>query len=237
MKVKAFATDVDGTITDNHHHMLNLNAVQTIRWLESLGFPVIISTGRGPHAAMTLCGYIGTCGVYSSENGGVVGQRAKTIILGNKERAEKGLKILKEKFKDEVRFPEEGWGRYPADYRVTLIVLEPTFDFGLANRILREKGIPARVLDCGGVYNLVDNNINKGVGIKKAAEILGLNVKEIVAIGDNPNDIDMFKVAGYAIAVGQAPENVKKYADYVCEKGFGDGFCEGVGYALKKFRT
>ena len=103
MKIKGFAIDIDGTITiEGQGHTLDLEAVQMIRWLESLGFPVIISTGRGPNTAFSLTEYIDTCGVYVCENGGIIGKRAKTIVLGKKENAEKGLKVLKEKFNGEV---------------------------------------------------------------------------------------------------------------------------------------
>lgn len=54
---------------------------------------------------------------------------------------------------------------------------------------------------------------------------------EIIAMGDNYNDIDMIEYAGLGIAMGNAPEDVKKHADYVTSTNDEDGVAE----ALKKY--
>jgi hydroxymethylpyrimidine pyrophosphatase-like HAD family hydrolase len=64
---------------------------------------------------------------------------------------------------------------------------------------------------------------------------LGCEAEHIVAIGDNFNDLDMFAVAGYSIAVGNAPQAVKEQVDYACDACFGARFREGVRHALERF--
>ncbi|MDR3598378.1 Cof-type HAD-IIB family hydrolase [Clostridium sp.] len=54
---------------------------------------------------------------------------------------------------------------------------------------------------------------------------------QIIAMGDNYNDIDMIEYAGLGIAMGNAPEDVKKHADYVTLTNDEDGVAE----ALKKY--
>jgi Cof subfamily protein (haloacid dehalogenase superfamily) len=54
---------------------------------------------------------------------------------------------------------------------------------------------------------------------------------EIIAMGDNYNDIDMIEYAGLGIAMGNAPEDVKKHANYVALTNDEDGVAE----ALKKY--
>jgi len=54
---------------------------------------------------------------------------------------------------------------------------------------------------------------------------------EIIAMGDNYNDIDMLEYAGLGIAMGNAPEDVKKHADDVTLTNDEDG----VAAALKKY--
>ncbi len=56
---------------------------------------------------------------------------------------------------------------------------------------------------------------NKGTGLEILARELGVAKEHIVAIGDNYNDLDMFQVAGYSVAMGNAPTDVKRNVDRV----------------------
>jgi len=47
-------------------------------------------------------------------------------------------------------------------------------------------------------------------------------------IGDNYNDLPLFREVAHKIAVGNAPEEVRQEADYVCRHTFGRGFLEAV---------
>jgi len=95
--------------------------------------------------------------------------------------------------------------------------------------------VRARLVDFDVICVLNDIDVNKGTGLREAATILGIQPENIVAIGDNFNDLDMFAVAGYSIAVGNAPQVVKEQVDYACSACFGAGFCEGVRHALERF--
>lgn len=57
--------------------------------------------------------------------------------------------------------------------------------------------------------------IHKGKGILALGEILGIDPSEIIAIGDNDNDIEMIKCAGLGVAVANASASVLKVADAV----------------------
>jgi len=50
-----------------------------------------------------------------------------------------------------------------------------------------------------------------------------INKDEVVAVGDNYNDISMISYAGLGIAMGNAPDEVKKCADYVTLSNDEDG--------------
>ncbi len=58
-------------------------------------------------------------------------------------------------------------------------------------------------------------NINKGQGLHSLAEITGIPVKNMIAMGDSFNDIEMLKEAGLGVAMGNAKEGVSDYADMV----------------------
>lgn len=58
-----------------------------------------------------------------------------------------------------------------------------------------------------------------------------INKSELIAIGDNYNDVDMIKYAGMGIAMGNAPEEVKRIADDITLSNDEDG----VAFAINKY--
>lgn len=71
-------------------------------------------------------------------------------------------------------------------------------------------------------------NVSKAEGIKILANQFGIRQQEIIAIGDNYNDLEMINFAGLGVAVRNAPEQVREQADYVTEKPYGDGVVEVI---------
>ena len=57
--------------------------------------------------------------------------------------------------------------------------------------------------------------VNKGQGLKKLADILSVDIKETIAIGDNFNDLSMIKVAGLGVGVQNTVEDMKKECDVI----------------------
>ena len=75
---------------------------------------------------------------------------------------------------------------------------------------------------------------DKGVGIVKMCEILGIDTRDSYAIGDEENDIPLLKVAGFGAAVANAREELKAVADMVCIRDNNNGgFAEFCDYILK----
>lgn len=54
---------------------------------------------------------------------------------------------------------------------------------------------------------------NKGSGLTTLADEMDIDLANVVAIGDNYNDLDMFAVAGCSVAMGNSPDDVKEKAD------------------------
>lgn len=57
--------------------------------------------------------------------------------------------------------------------------------------------------------------VNKAAAIQSILEKSGIEQKDVIAIGDSDNDIEMLRLAGYGIAMGNANEAAKAAADYV----------------------
>lgn len=69
---------------------------------------------------------------------------------------------------------------------------------------------------------------NKGSAVRTMCAILGVDLRQVAVLGDMMNDVAMFKVAGYAIAMGQAPDTVKAHADAVTGSNADNGFAAAV---------
>jgi Cof subfamily protein (haloacid dehalogenase superfamily) len=69
---------------------------------------------------------------------------------------------------------------------------------------------------------------NKGQAVRAVCEILSLDPFQVAVIGDMVNDVSMFQVAGFAIAMGEAPEAVKARADAVTRSNADEGFSNAV---------
>ena len=69
---------------------------------------------------------------------------------------------------------------------------------------------------------------NKGEAVRAIAAHVGVDLAQTIVIGDMANDIAMFRVAGFAIAMGQAPEAVKAQAHAVTAANTEDGFAKAV---------
>jgi hydroxymethylpyrimidine pyrophosphatase-like HAD family hydrolase len=69
---------------------------------------------------------------------------------------------------------------------------------------------------------------NKGNAVRLLAAAQGVAVEEVAVLGDMVNDVPMFQVAGFSIAMGNATDEVKALASAVTSGNDGDGWAEAV---------
>jgi len=79
--------------------------------------------------------------------------------------------------------------------------------------------------------NILVLEVSKGKALEALASHLGVSMSEVMAIGDGTNDIPLLSTAGLAIAMDNAPDEVKVVADYVTL----DVDHNGVAVAINKF--
>jgi Cof subfamily protein (haloacid dehalogenase superfamily) len=101
-----------------------------------------------------------------------------------------------------------------------------------AEKTLREKRHELEVKFDGELYvaqssfdiiELLHPAVSKGNALAVIAKDLHIQPEEIVAFGDNHNDIGMLQLAGLGVAMGNAHEEVKIIADYVTLSNAEDG--------------
>jgi len=71
--------------------------------------------------------------------------------------------------------------------------------------------------------DIMDKGISKGNAIKILQEKFQINQKNTMVFGDYYNDLTMFKAAHYSYAMKNAPEDVKKHANFIAESNNEDG--------------
>ncbi|MBS5938534.1 Cof-type HAD-IIB family hydrolase [Clostridium sp.] len=72
--------------------------------------------------------------------------------------------------------------------------------------------------------------ISKGRAVEELAKELGIDIKDVICIGDGGNDLEMLKRAGLSVAMANAPDEVKNIANYITESNNESG----VSKAIKK---
>ena len=83
--------------------------------------------------------------------------------------------------------------------------------------------------------DIAPKNVNKYNSLEQLRNYLNISNNEVMAIGDNINDIDMIEHAKIGVAICGSYEEVTKKASYVTEKTVQDGgFAEAV-YKFIKF--
>lgn len=65
--------------------------------------------------------------------------------------------------------------------------------------------------------------VNKGKAMLDLAEMLGIKREEVIAVGDNYNDMSMLVEAGLGVAANNAVDDVKKACGYVCKNDNNEG--------------
>lgn len=77
-------------------------------------------------------------------------------------------------------------------------------------------------------------NAQKGLAVQRYAEMLGLTMDEVFAIGDNSNDASMIQMAGFGVAMENGSDYVKSIADYVTTTNTDGGVAKAIHYVLNK---
>lgn len=81
------------------------------------------------------------------------------------------------------------------------------------------------------LLEIVPQGVSKGNTLKQLIDMLGISQDEVIAIGDDENDISMIEFAGLGVAMGNAKESVKKVANHITVTNEENG----VGKVINEF--
>ena len=81
----------------------------------------------------------------------------------------------------------------------------------------------------GSIYlEISAKDVDKGHALEAICEAYGYDTSQAMAIGDYYNDLGMLKVAGYSVAMADAPDDVKIHAQRVTASNSEDGLAKAI---------
>jgi len=103
--------------------------------------------------------------------------------------------------------------------RVDWLKTELVHKFGNKLNLVKSKPIFLEILAPG---------VSKGKSLTELTKLWGIDQREVMAIGDAPNDLAMIEWAGVGVAIGNADTEVKASANLVVSDHEHDGVAEAI---------
>lgn len=203
----AIAVDYDRTLTDPDLRLV-ADAVDGLRRARARGKRVIVVSGRDlPFLEREL---EGAYDAIVAENGCIV-------------RASDG-RVYPTRASGDLRACLGPLG-FPIEYGSVLA------SFDIAHRARVEAALLAAGLEADLIPNrdrvmVLPRGVDKASGLLRALDHLGIPPERTAAAGDGENDVPMLRVAGHAIAVANAVDELKAIADVVTRSPGGHGIAE-----------
>jgi len=225
---KAVAVDIDGTITD-YNKKLHLEAIMALRRLEDAGIPIILATGNVRAITYGLWRFIGATGPMVCENGGVVWHPDwdEPVIRADGARAlQCAIDMSKMIDVDAKGITTNAW-------RESEWCLFANEDLDAVNSwVANSEYSDLSVVRTGFAIHIMEPHLSKGEGLKVALQRMGIDAKDVLAVGDAPNDIPMFELVGQSVAVGGCFDSLAEVASVVSPFPHGDTFSPLVSAIL-----
>jgi len=243
-QIKMIVTDLDGTLlrTDK---TISKKSLATLARCRDADIKVVYATGRGTSAdqvapaelfdgRITMNGAIAMIGDNVIHNCTVPYQTARPILVACDER---GMRIASEsgdthyanfnvsekwRFISCVEMSDFSQHDKDAD---KLYVLNPTPEEILfIKEMLPDDLYFVTTADANGFFGMIlHRDATKAKAVEALAKHWNVHASEIVAFGDDFNDIDMLIFAGAGVVMENAVDEIKSVADYICDSNDDDG--------------
>ena len=242
--IKLVVTDIDGTIMKINED-LEPQTIETFAQLKTAGIKVVIATGRMYKAAKNIVQTLELDTPLICYQGAMI-QDEEKIYFKQPVKKDVASKIIDDLRSYNVhinlyirdRLIVESDDKYIKEYagdRTILYEVVPDIkaELGDATKLLaidedadkvtqirdemKQKYPNLNIVKSTDFYcEFVNKNADKGIAIRFLADMWGIKREEILAIGDQDNDIEMIKTAGIGVAMGNGSPGIKKAADYIC---------------------
>ena len=210
MKHKIVFFDMDGTLYQTENDVIQESALDAIQTLKDKGYIVCAATGR-PLNQMKLILQRVQFDYYVLING--------SYILDKDFQEIGSYPILQDNVNDLVNFSKK--------YETGLM-----FHFGDATYIYNNF-YPMYDFCKYCNFDIFNADNDKSKGIEMILEKTGFTWKDAICFGDSTNDIHMLKKADIGVAMGNASDFVKSYANFATTSTYDNGIYNAVTKILK----
>ena len=238
--IRAAALDLDGTIIGPNERITP--AVRDAVGRLSARIPVFIATGREPQDVFNYARQLGLTGPQLSDGGAaILDPVACTHIWSanlGPELAPDVLALVNELGANFVATHVQGTFRRISDIpdwdivRISALDLSREAAEALVQRFQSHPRMTVILasLPYNGLWavDFTVSGVDKGSGVARMGEMLGVNPPEMACVGDSYNDLPMFRVCGLPIAMGGAPTELQELARQVAPMVEEDGLAYAI---------
>lgn len=238
--IKAIFFDIDGTLVPFGMERIPENTLKTLKALREKGIKLFVGTGRPPcaidhvKALFDFDGYLTANGQYCFDHKGHVifeqyipessVKRLLPYVEENKiatlyatvESCYRNDYVVEDY---DLRWPKADDTTANKSILQVMATIEPSQDEDFVNHLPGTKAL--RWTD--SFADVISQSGGKDVGINHMISYYGIELENVMAIGDGANDIPMLEYVPYSVAMGNASKEVKKYASYVTDESQNDG--------------
>ena len=215
--------DVDGTLMDVDGYHPDL--IPLIREVEARGLTVSLASGRTLPNVTPIKQSLGVSGFIVAENGGMVwdsDQGHGIVALADGSRARAAAQWLATQIDgfDDAGIESNRW-------RETEWCLYEREDEELMCQLLAyTEWSDLIVVSTGFAIHITAPGVDKASGLRVAFEQRGIDPSRVLVCGDAPNDVSMFEMCGFSVAVNDAHDGVAEAADLLTESRGTEGSVE-----------
>lgn len=258
MATKALIIDIDGTLIDRRTHRLPQSAVASVKYLKKSDIKIILATGRThysidpsilkaiqPDFVVSINGAL--C---RNAQGELVSDKKidadlvehfllwakqenlehafhmdhKTVIYQGDQLFKKLIRLIGH---SGSAIKSDDWQEHKSHPVYNMIVLHAPLEkvkafVGVHPKLRYDEFDP-------GSYDIFNKSVNKAVGCDAALKALGISWNEVIAFGDNTNDIEMLKKANVGYVMGGGHPDIYKLGLPVTDAPLKDGLAKALG--------
>lgn len=237
-KIKLIACDLDGTLRPSECTEIPIFNIDAVNRAKRAGILFCPATGRTRNSCLGLLGELMSGSYCITENGGTVyspegiavaerefepvmaeeicrhilsAEENKLMMTGGDTAFVQNSAVEFERYLREEIYERTGFAESPSDISVPLVKIsafcpDSSVMYGVLSPGWKERCNVTIAGDWWVDFTVAD----KGTGVEDLCRYLGITPNDVMAIGDNYNDIPMLETVGYPVVMDSSPDEMKR---------------------------